>query len=210
MGVLYLLDGGVNEDFLHIAGLVQVLVSDGSMRPLRVVGIENTQRRRDMTWPTTNPEYRKIAPVVGGSAGFRRFLRIELMPEIARRYGVAGESAVIGESLAGLFAVETLLLEPDLFDAYVAVDPSLWWSNHALVDSADAQRGATPPRPRAVFLANSSEPSNAPLTERLAGILGQRRTDGLEVHFQSFQNETHATVFHPAALVALRTLFPPR
>src|SRR6516225_1942525 len=31
--VLYMPDGGLDEDFLHIAGLIQVLVSDGSMRP---------------------------------------------------------------------------------------------------------------------------------------------------------------------------------
>jgi uncharacterized protein len=49
--VLYMPDGGMAEDFLHIAGLVQVSVSNGTMRPFLLVGIENTQRRRDLTGP---------------------------------------------------------------------------------------------------------------------------------------------------------------
>ena len=47
--MLYISDGGLGEDFLHIAVLAQVLVGNGSMRPFILVGIENTQRRRDLT-----------------------------------------------------------------------------------------------------------------------------------------------------------------
>ena len=47
--VLYMLDGGMAEDFLHIAGLVEVSSGNGTMRPFIVVGIENTARRRDLT-----------------------------------------------------------------------------------------------------------------------------------------------------------------
>src|SRR5262245_8520287 len=111
-----MLDGGIKEDFLHIAGLVQVSVGNGTMRPFLLVGIENTQRRRDMTGPTENPEDKKIAPRVGGSAAFRAFIRQELMPQVKSRYRTTGETAIVGESLAGLFVVETLLTEPDLFD----------------------------------------------------------------------------------------------
>ncbi|MEA2491348.1 MAG: uncharacterized protein QOH21_3140, partial [Acidobacteriota bacterium] len=101
--VLYMPDGGMAEDFLHVAGLVQISVTNGTMRPFLLVGIENTQRRRDMTGPTENAEDRKIAPVVGGSAAFRKFIREELMPEIRKRYRTTSETAIVGESLAGLF-----------------------------------------------------------------------------------------------------------
>jgi uncharacterized protein len=123
--VLYMPDGGMAEDFLHVAGLVQVSVSNGTMRPFLLVGIENTQRRRDMTGPTENDEDKKIAPKVGGSGAFRKFIRDELMPQVKRRYRTTNETAIVGESLAGLFVVETLILEPELFDTYIAFDPSL-------------------------------------------------------------------------------------
>src|SRR6516162_6495404 len=82
--VLYMPDGGMAEDFLHVAGLVQVSVSNGTMRPFLLVGIENTERRRDLTGPTENEVDRKTAPRVGGSAAFRKFLREELMPQVKR------------------------------------------------------------------------------------------------------------------------------
>src|SRR5690554_4934034 len=47
--VLYMPDGGIGEDFLHVAGLVQILSMNGNMRPHILVGIENTERRRDLT-----------------------------------------------------------------------------------------------------------------------------------------------------------------
>jgi enterochelin esterase-like enzyme len=59
--VLYMPDGGIAEDFLHVAGLVQVLTGNGTMRPFLLVGIENTERRRDLTGPTENAEDKKIA-----------------------------------------------------------------------------------------------------------------------------------------------------
>jgi hypothetical protein len=68
------------EDFLHVAGLVQVSVGNGTMRPFILVGIENTQRRRDMTGSTENAENKKIAPQVGRSEAYRSFIRRELMP----------------------------------------------------------------------------------------------------------------------------------
>ena len=69
--VLYMPDGGIGEDFLHVAGLVQVLSGNGSMRPFLLVGIENTERRRDMTGPSKDPQDQKIAPRIGGSAARR-------------------------------------------------------------------------------------------------------------------------------------------
>jgi predicted alpha/beta superfamily hydrolase len=46
------------------------------------------------------------------------------------------ERGIIGRSLAGLFVVETLLREPELFTHYVAFDPSVWWNARALVAAA--------------------------------------------------------------------------
>lgn len=80
--VLYMPDGGIAEDFLHVAGLVQVSAGNGTMRPFLLVGIENTERRRDMTGPTEKEEDKKIAPRVGGSAAFRKFIRDELMAQV--------------------------------------------------------------------------------------------------------------------------------
>ncbi len=206
--VLYMPDGGMGEDFLHIAGLVQVSVGNGTMRPFILVGIENTERRRDLTGPTRNAEDRKIAPRVGGSAAFRRFIRTELMPVVDSRYRTTGERAIVGESLAGLFIVETFFLEPDLFDTYIAFDPSLWWNDHALIDSAAARLRADRFGKRTLYLANSSQDIDQ-LTRVLADTLERYAPADLTWRYQPMMDETHATIYHPAALIAFRRLFEP-
>ncbi|WP_313441654.1 alpha/beta hydrolase-fold protein [Stenotrophomonas sp.] len=205
--VLYMPDGGIGEDFLHVAGLVQVLTGNGSMRPFLLVGIENTERRRDMTGPSTDPQDQKIAPRIGGSAAYRAFLRDELMPQVRQRYPTTDERALIGESLAGLFVVETLLQEPTLFNSYIALDPSLWWNKGALLASAPTLLPVVAKARPHVFLASSGQPELAGSTARLAALLQQASPSPL-VKYQPLPDETHATIYHPAALQALRTLFP--
>ena len=200
--VVYMPDGGIAEDFLHVAGLVQVSTGNGTMKPVLLVGIENTQRRRDLTGPTNVASDREIAPVVGGSAKFRKFIATELMPEIERRYRTTEERAIVGESLAGLFVLETMVLQPELFDIYIAFDPSLWWNGEALFGTA--ARNAEKLKGRVVYLANSSEPELAQLTARFARLLAG--IEGVRAHHQPMPDEKHSTIYHPAALKAFRAV----
>jgi predicted alpha/beta superfamily hydrolase len=206
--VLYMPDGGLAEDFLHIAGLLQVSIGNGTMRPFVLVGIENTQRRRDLTGPTDNADDRKIAPQVGGSQAFRRFIRSELMRAVRQRYKTTGETAIIGESLAGLFVVETFFLEPDLFDSYVAIDPSLWWNDGRLVAEAPRRLAGGLPHPKALYLAASRDDRDE-RTGQFADALREKAPANLTLYYDHMPEETHATIYHPAALRAVRRLFPP-
>lgn len=207
--VLLLIDGGLGEDFLHIAGLVQVGVANGTMRPFLLVGIENTQRRRDLTGPTENAQDRRIAPAVGGSAAFRSFLREELLPAIEQRYRTTGERAIAGESLGGLFVVETLLLEPALFDTYIAVDPSLWWNDHRLLDGAAERLAALGRQPKALYVASSDYEGIATLAQQFSSVLAEHAPPTLRWQYQPMPRETHGTIFHPAALSAFRSFLRP-
>ena len=207
--VLYMPDGGIAEDFLHVAGLLQVSTGNGTMRPFLLVGIENTERRRDMTGPTANDEDKKIAPRVGGSAAFRAFIRDELMPAVKARYRTTGETAIVGESLAGLFVVETLLVEPSLFDTYIAFDPSMWWNNGKLVEQAAAALHSPAMSGRRLFLASSADGDRGDAVKQLVAALASQPAGGLRWTHQRMPDETHATIYHPAALIAFRALFKP-
>ncbi len=202
--VLYMPDGGIGEDFLHVAGLVQVSVGNGTMRPFILVGIENTARRRDLTGPTTVASDSQIAPVVGGSAAFRKFIRTELMPTIDSRYRTTDETAIVGESLAGLFIVETLFLEPDLFDTYIAFDPSLWWNGGALVSHARERMDGI--AGRTLYLAASRDDVDS-LTQRLASLVEAGAPESVRWQYRPMPEERHATIYHPAALGAFRWAF---
>lgn len=207
--VLYMPDGGMAEDFLHVAGLVQVSVGNGTMRPFLLVGIENTERRRDLTGPTENPDDKKIAPRVGGSAAFRTFIRKELMPEVDARYRTTKETAIVGESLAGLFVVETFLLEPDLFDTYIAFDPSLWWNDQKLLDGTAERIRARPKRKNQLYFASSDEKGIVKTSRRLAAILTENAPATVTWHYEAMPEEKHSTIYHPAAIKAFRAVFKP-
>ena len=201
--VLYMPDGGLHEDFPHVVATVDSLIAAGAIRPVLVVGIPNTERRRDLTGPTRVAADSAIAPRVGGSAAFRRFVRDELLPAIAARYPVTEERAIIGESLAGLFVVETLLEEPALFDHYVALDPSLWWNAGALLAAAPARLAALDGRTRTLHLASSGEPELARDAARLDALLRAARPSGLRWTYEPRPDLGHATIFRATKAAAL-------
>jgi predicted alpha/beta superfamily hydrolase len=201
--VMVMPDGGLQEDFVHVAGLLQVGAGNGTVRPFLLVGIENTERRRDLTGPTDSAKDRGIAPRVGGAQAFRDFIRKELLPEVVKRYRTTGETAIVGESLAGLFVVETLVLEPDLFDTYIAIDPSLWWNDGRLARRIAAGLAPLPGR-KTLYVALSSDGLATFDAPAVAG--GLRRVPGLDFHEQDWPGETHATIYHPAALQAFRAV----
>jgi predicted alpha/beta superfamily hydrolase len=209
--VLYMPDGGVLEDFLHVAGLLQVGAGNGTVRPFLLVGIENTQRRRDLTGPTEVAKDSSIAPAVGGSQAYRNFIRTELMPEVEKRYRVTPERAIVGESLAGLFVVETLALEPDLFDTYVAIDPSLWWNGgqlaRRLLAHPPAVKGGVTGG-KTLYVAVSAD--GLPDVDAGAFAASFAKTPDLGFSYEAWPGETHATIYHPAALKAFRAVLKPR
>jgi predicted alpha/beta superfamily hydrolase len=211
--VLYMPDGGIDEDFPHVVNTVDSLIALRLIRPMIVVGIPNTERRRDLTGPTRVAKDSTIARHVGGSAAFRRFIRDELMPAIDARYRTTTERAIIGESLAGLFVVETFLREPSLFDEYIAFDPSLWWNNGALVDSARAlvvargpapARHATPSRThrRTIYFAASRDDIDNK-SARLAATLRAAAPRTLSWTFVARPDLTHPTIFRALAPAAM-------
>jgi predicted alpha/beta superfamily hydrolase len=207
--VLYMPDGGVEEDFVHVVDTVRALAAYGNARPLIVVGVENTERRRDMTGPTASAEDRKIAPRVGGSAAFRAFFRDELMPYVRARYRTTGESAIVGESLAGLFVLETFFLEPALFDAYVAISPSVWWNDGQLVRESAGRLSAWPGLRKTLYLTSADEENIVPGVARLAEGLRAAAPPGLTWFYQPMPDQYHDTIYRAASPKAFRTVFAP-
>jgi len=206
--VLYMPDGGVAEDFPHVAATVDAGIREGRITPLLVVGIENTQRRRDMTGPTTVDSDRQIAPVVGGSAAFRAFIADELIPEIERRYQPGPSRGIIGESLAGLFVVETLFEQPELFDRYIALSPSLWWNDAALTESAAARLARLRGLDASVYIAWADESNIGPQAEALTATVRRAALPRLRWTAVPRPDLRHDTIYRTLENEAVRNLYP--
>ena len=198
--VMYMADGGIKEDFPHIANTMAELIAEKKIPPFILVGIENTQRRRDLSGPTTVKSDKKVAPVVGKSAEFRAFISDELFPEIAKRYRISGKRGILGESLSGLFVVETFFLKPELFDYYIAFDPSLWWNDHELVKKAP-ERLADFPTGKYLWFASSSAEDIAPFTRELSDIV--KKSGKVTWAYSHEPKEEHHTIFRATKEKAL-------
>ena len=213
--VIYLLDGSANEDFPHIAGLVQFYEMMWLMPKTIVVGIANVDRKRDFTFPVDKKKYTDTGssywftafaakamqyPKAGHSAKFIAFMEKELQPYITSHYPT-GQRTIIGQSLGGLMATEFLVKKPQLFDDYIIVSPSLWWDDESLLKLVDAQKISG----KTVYIAVGHEDVIGQDAAQLAVMLKQNKS--ANIIFRQFERETHATILHNAVYEAFRTLY---
>ncbi|MDG6077652.1 alpha/beta hydrolase [Erythrobacter litoralis] len=209
--VVYLLDGGPEQDFAHIAGIAQSREMNYSFEPFILVGIQSVNRRHELAPPVVDPApYEEaLQATPGGSPDYRRFLRKELKSMIEAQYRTDGHDAVMGESLAGLFVIETLLEDPTLFDDYIAISPSMWWEQMKYGREAADYFAAAPTGERRLYLTSATEGAwHREGTERLIAALRNAAPKGLQWTFvEGADSETHGTIYHPMALDAFRALY---
>lgn len=118
--VLYLLDGASNFDMA--VSITEYLSSEGLCPAMIVVGIIHPDRTKDL--------------VPGDGNRFMSYLEKELMPYIDSIYPTTTYKTLLGHSLGGLTAINTLLHQPTLFNAYVSLEGALWWDKQKTVKDA--------------------------------------------------------------------------
>ena len=193
--VVYMPDGGIEEDFPHIANTLAGLIESGKIDSVILVGIENTDRRRDLTPSSTTAYDRDYGPAGDGAMAFRTFIRNELIPMIESKYRIAKGRTIIGESAAGLFVVDTFFREPTLFDHYIAMDPALWWNDHELVKQATQRLPAMDLSGKSLWFAGSSAGDIQPHTRNLEKAISAAEPSALRWAYRDSPNEKHATIF---------------
>lgn len=207
--VLYLIDGALDQDFEHIAGLAQYGAITWMFEEMIVVGVETKDRRAELTWRSSDPAENRDFPTNGNSAAFRNFLTGEVKPLIDAKYRTSGEDALMGESLAGLFVTETFLKHPDAADCFIAISPSLWWDHGSLGKEAKTILGEFPKGEREIYLAIASEKGamrEAMLS--LVAALKKQKPKGVAWMLSDRPDLDHSTIYHREALEALVWAFP--
>jgi predicted alpha/beta superfamily hydrolase len=203
--VLYVIDGGLEQDFVHVTGTAQLGMIWGRNVEAIIVGIETKDRRKELIGTTQDTELLKKYSTAGQSAQFRRFIREEVKPLVERQFRTGEYDTVIGESLAGLFIVESWLDEPDLFDGYAAISPSLWWDAEALsrrVAALPADRMSKQPR-LYLNIANEGREMQAGV-DRVVGVLGPVAN----WCYAPRPDLTHATIYQQTEAPAIQFLLP--
>jgi len=199
--VIYLLDGSADEDFIHIAGLVQFLNFPWvNILPNSIlVGIANVDRRRDFTFPTTIEKDKKDFPTTGRSKEFINFIESELQPFIEKKYKTTASKTIIGQSLGGLLATEILFKKPTLFSSYLIVSPSLWWDNESLLLAKPEILKPNFTKPVSIFVAVGKEEKEMIAdAKKLVSIIDAYHKKNIEINFEYLPNEDHGTILHNA------------
>ena len=166
--VMYLLDGSAH--FHSASGVVQFMSTgiNGNIQvpEMIVVAIPNTNRTRDLT-PTnssTTPDGEETPAFAesGGGDEFLRFMREELFPEIESTYRTRPWRLFVGHSFGGLLALHAAVNRPDMFQAYIAIDPSLWWDEQRLLGEAQTYFTETEGLEGSIFVTLANNPTPEP------------------------------------------------
>lgn len=208
--VVYLIDGGVDQDFPHIAGLGQLGALSWTYQKLIIVGVRTNARRHELTPPIVRePRLAVELPEAGGAPQFRDYLERDVIPFIESHYRAGPRRAILGESLAGLFVVDSFIEQPSLFQDYIAVSPSLWWDNKALALSSAARLAGRPASDARLYLtiANEGAATQTGMDALVAALRTAPANSVTWRYVDRSASETHATILHGAALDAFRWLY---
>lgn len=211
--VLYLADGDghINE----VGAIIDFLVSNNRCAPMMIVGIPNTDRTRDLT-PTRaslkNPDGSAQAfPTSGGGDKFLEFIQTELFPEIEKRYPTQPYRIFAGHSLGGLLAVHALIAHPDMFNAYIAVSPSLQWDDQHTLHQAQQFFARQKELKKTLFFSLGNEGAQPnPMGDgfnQLQKLFTTAKPQGFIVRSERYPDEDHGSTTFLAHYAGLRTVF---
>jgi predicted alpha/beta superfamily hydrolase len=205
--VLYLLDGDAH--FHSVSGLIQILgtgVNGTNVIPeMIVVGIPNTDRTRDLTPSHSmaiNGEQTDFLKTSGGGDKFLSFMKDELIPYIESAYPTHPYRVLVGHSFGGIATINALYTMPETFDAYVAIDPSLWWDQQLLLKKADSIFSTRKLDDKYLFLgqANTLNPGESTndhfgsIKEYVNVLESPSNTSGIRWSYKYYPDDSHGSV----------------
>jgi predicted alpha/beta superfamily hydrolase len=207
--VIYLLDGSMNEDFIHVSGLVQFFSQMYAMPETIVVGIANIDRKRDFTFHTDLKDLQKDYPTTGHSDQFISFLEKELKPYIESQFKTT-DKYLFGQSLGGLLATEILLKKPEMFNNYFIISPSLWWDDQSLLKQAPQLLSKIPDTKKFVYVSvgKDEHPVMVKDAASLYDVLQKAGKKNWTVEYKMMETDNHATILHRSLYEGLVKLFP--
>lgn len=194
--ILVLLDGYVH--FKSTAGIVHFMSSDRNRNHLMpetiIVAIENVDRERDFTVTKIKT---KRPNTMGGGRNFLDFIEKELIPYIDEKYRTEPYRVLVGHSLGGLLTINSYLDENSLFNAYISIDPSIWWDEKMMIEKVDSIRPSSLRKKLYLATANQGEASyerNKKRHDALYTLLNKKTEENINVKIEYFENENHRSV----------------
>ena len=199
--VLYVLDGEWNHRL--VSGMVGHFVRWNRIPDMAVVSLNNINRTKDFTPTEDDQRY----PGSGGAEKFLEFVEIELIPYMEKEYNFSNHRVLFGHSFGGLFALYTLKSQPELFGAYIAVSPSVWWKDRFMF--GDYEFGELSDKPFVYATAGTNDRTNNTAIQEYVSFLEESgHADHLELYSDIHEGEDHFTNVSITLHEGLKKLFP--
>jgi predicted alpha/beta superfamily hydrolase len=152
-----------------------------------IVGIVSNDRERDYL-PTPSKEQ----PTGGGAYKFLRFINSELVTLIDSTYPANSERCIIGHSAGGFFAIYALENQPELFNSFICIDPSLWYDDQSCVKKMSEFLKNNKDIKKSIFISLSNE--NGMGVFSFIDALETYAPEGLKWDYIHYKSETHNTL----------------
>ncbi|MGG8495079.1 alpha/beta hydrolase [Tenacibaculum sp. TC6] len=213
--VLYVTDAETN--FGGVCYIVQRLIKDKLIPPMIIVGIAYDTdyksfyqlRSRDLT-PVEDKNLTiggSIDPT-GGAPLFSKFLEQELFPFIEKNYNVQkNERTYYGHSYGGLFGTYVLINNPELFNKYLILSPSLWFYNRLMLKQVTELSPDFGSGVKLYMASGELEQGINRLQTIFISKIKNNHFDKLTYKAEVLKNETHRTIFGAGFTNGLRYLF---
>lgn len=198
--VLYMLDAHPPQNAMMV-GMVEQQVWGGQMPEMIIVGIQNTNRTRDLT-PTKTDRAGS-----GGGDRFLDFIQKEAMPLVEKNYRTEPFRVFAGHSLGGLLTVYALVSRPEMFDAYIAASPVLHWDKDFVINLAREKFKTRGELKKTLYIGLGDEPNYVNGFDSFRSFLRTSSPKGFVNEFQQFPSDNHASVVLPAYYAGLRKIF---
>ncbi len=181
--VVYVLDPGNN--LFATFGIVNYYSDMLKIMPrMIIVGIVSNDRERDYL-PTPSKEQ----PTGGGADKFLRFINSELVTLIDSTYPANSERCIIGHSAGGLFAIYALENQPELFNSFICIDPSLWYDDQSCIKKMPEFLKNNKDIKKSIFISLSNE--NGMGVFSFIDALETYAPEGLKWDYIHYKSETH-------------------
>jgi predicted alpha/beta superfamily hydrolase len=209
--VVYVLDAEYN--FGCVAYIARRLVKNKDIPPVLLVGIAYNTTYEDFydkRMFDATPVSRVHGYHTGGAEPFTRFIREELIPFVDREYrSVPGDRTIVGHSIGGFYGGFVLFQHPEVFQKYLLVSPSLWFSNRVVFDYEKRHAQEEGNLEAAVYLASGSleTPGIKDNSVEFGRTLEARKYPGLKLKWVIMEGEHHRSIFPLAFTRGLQYLF---
>jgi predicted alpha/beta superfamily hydrolase len=215
--VLYVLDG--DKSFGMTKDIADWLIWFGEIKDIIVVGISYGQgtdawwekRERDYTHCQDTNLAKGTAKNTGGAENFLKFVKNELIPVINKKYKALHDSnALMGISYGGMLTSYVLFAQPEMFNGYIIIGPTLIWKNENILKMETEYSGNHKALNKKVYIAYGSLDNKSWVidpTRELISSIQLHNYEGLKFMPEVLEGETHISSYGTALTHGLKTLF---